>query len=110
MLKAKNLPKSLNDACKESGVQREVILHYIEKQWVHAGENSGWQDEDIRRAHLIVELQHDFGVNDEAVPIILHLIDQLHAMQRVLKRLDLEDVADITLKTQGAFRNHSGKL
>jgi chaperone modulatory protein CbpM len=59
-------------------------------------------DEDIRRAHLIVELQRDFGVNDDAIPIILHLIDQLHAMQRVLKRLDLENVAELTLKRRSS--------
>lgn len=102
MPKTSTLAKSLNEACQESGVQREIILSYVEKQWIHSGEDTGqqknqWMDEDIRRAHLIVELQRDFGVNDEAVPIILHLIDQLHAMHRVLKRLDLENIADISL-------------
>jgi len=95
---ARAVAKDLNAACEESGVQREVILRYVEKQWIHSGEETGWMDEDIRRAHLIVELQRDFGVNDDAIPIILHLIDQLHAMQRVLKRLDLENVAELSLK------------
>ncbi|MFL5813955.1 MAG: chaperone modulator CbpM [Bdellovibrionia bacterium] len=94
----KTMPKNLNEACSESGVNREVILSYVEKQWIHATEETGWMDEDIRRAHLIIELQRDFGVNDEAVPIILHLIDQLHAMHRTLKKLDLEKIADISLK------------
>jgi chaperone modulatory protein CbpM len=107
MPKANTLAKSLNEACQESGVQREVILSYVEKQWIHSTEDTGqekdhWMDEDIRRAHLIVELQRDFGVNDEAVPIILHLIDQLHAMHRVLKRLDLEHIAEISLKPRSS--------
>jgi chaperone modulatory protein CbpM len=94
----KNLTKNLKEACQASGVKREVFLSYVEKQWIHSTEESGWLDEDIRRAHLIVELQQDFGVNDEAVPIILHLIDQLHAMHRTLKKLDLENIADLSLK------------
>jgi chaperone modulatory protein CbpM len=107
MPKTSTLAKNLSEACQESGVQREVILSYVEKQWIHSAEDAGrlkdrWMDEDIRRAHLIVELQRDFGVNDEAVPIILHLIDQLHAMHRVLKRLDLEHIADISLKPRSS--------
>jgi chaperone modulatory protein CbpM len=96
-MKENLMKKNLDDVCKESGIRRELILSFVEKQWIHSGEEAGWQDEDVRRAHLIVELQHDLGVNDEAVPIILHLIDQLHAMQRVLRRLDLENVAELSI-------------
>jgi chaperone modulatory protein CbpM len=92
--------KSLDKVCEESGVRREIFLEYVQKEWIRTSPSSEWEDEDVRRAHLIVELQHDFGVNDEAVPIILHLIDQLHAMHRVLRRLDLENVAEISLRTK----------
>lgn len=34
--------------------------------------------EDIARMLLIRDLKEDFGVNDESIPVILYLIDQLH--------------------------------
>jgi chaperone modulatory protein CbpM len=92
--------KSLDKVCEESGVKRDVFLRYVQREWIRSSPSSEWEDEDIRRAHLIVELQNDFGVNDEAVPIILHLLDQLHAMHRVLRRLDLENVAEISLRSK----------
>jgi chaperone modulatory protein CbpM len=42
-------------------------------------------DEDLARAALIRELLDEMGVNDESVPIILHLIDQLHVLRRELR-------------------------
>ncbi len=48
---------------------------------------------DIARARLIHDLKKNIGVNDEAVPLILDLIDQLHglrrAMRHMVKRRDL---------------------
>lgn len=38
-------------------------------------------EEDLARAKLIRELQEVFGVNDEAIPIILHLLDQLYFLK-----------------------------
>jgi chaperone modulatory protein CbpM len=32
-------------------------------------------------------LKHDLGVNDEAVPIILDLIDQVHGLRRAVREL-----------------------
>ncbi|MGZ3709967.1 MAG: chaperone modulator CbpM, partial [Bdellovibrionota bacterium] len=59
----------------ERFVTRCVELHWIEPK---SGTESGLDEEDLARILLIQELQSDFGVNDEAVPIILHLLDQLH--------------------------------
>jgi chaperone modulatory protein CbpM len=39
----------------------------------------------MARAQLIHDLRHDFGVNDEAVPLILDLIDQVHGLRRLLR-------------------------
>ena len=33
------------------------------------------------------DLQADFGVNDEGVGVILHLVDQLYGMRRTLMEL-----------------------
>jgi chaperone modulatory protein CbpM len=40
---------------------------------------------DLARVQLIKDLKVDFGVNDEGVAIILHLIDQLHGLRCLLR-------------------------
>ena len=46
-----------------------------------------FSDMDVARAHLIRDLKGDFGVNDEGVDIILHLVDQLHGLRRAFAQL-----------------------
>jgi len=72
-----------------------LLVEFIEHRWIEPSQGAGGSldDEDLARARLIMELRRDFGVNDEAIPIILHLVDELHALRRWARRraLDLED-------------------
>ena len=65
-------------------VQRWVASGWLEPQ--RSGDDDGFSEVDIARAHLICDLQR-MGVNDEGVPVILDLIDQLHGLRRVLREL-----------------------
>ena len=63
--------------------------------WVEAGWLTPRRDEnaddfsetDLARAQLIRDLQHDMGVNEEGIPIILDLIDQVHGLRRMLREV-----------------------
>ena len=63
--------------------------------WVEAGWLMPRRDEaahdftdaDVARARLIHDLQHDMGVNAEAIPIILDLVDQVHGLRRMLREV-----------------------
>ncbi len=81
---------TLVQAAQCCGISMEVLARFVSLQWICPAESqdSGFDHEDIARARLIHELQEVFGVNDEAVPIILHLLDQLHLLQSELKRAD----------------------
>jgi chaperone modulatory protein CbpM len=46
-----------------------------------------FSDVDLARAQLIRDLRDDFGVNDEAVSVILHLVDQMHGLRRSMQEL-----------------------
>ncbi len=67
----------------------------VVEAWVEAGwlvprrdeETADFSDADLARAHLIRDLQHDMGVNEEAIPIILDLIDQVHGLRRMLREV-----------------------
>jgi chaperone modulatory protein CbpM len=44
-------------------------------------------DEDLARIRLIRDLKEDFGVNDEGMSIILHLLDQLNRIHLEIDHL-----------------------
>jgi len=50
-----------------------------------------FSDVDLARAQLIHDLREDFGVNDEGISVILHLIDQMHGLRRSVREL-LDDM------------------
>jgi chaperone modulatory protein CbpM len=73
-------------------VDEHFIYYCIEKEWiVPADTGKKYLDmEDISRILLIRDLKEDFGVNDESIPIILHLVDQLNWSQaRVRQYLEI---------------------
>jgi chaperone modulatory protein CbpM len=63
--------------------------------WIEAGwlvprrdqDAVDFSDADLARARLIHDLQGDMGVNEEAIPIILDLIDQVHGLRRKLREV-----------------------
>src|SRR5919204_6272872 len=46
-----------------------------------------FSDVDLARVQLIRDLREDFGVNDEGVSVILHLIDQMHGLRQSMQGL-----------------------
>ena len=60
-----------------TGLDRTHIVMFIEREWVSPPERDVLDEEDVARIRLIRELQEDFGANDDAIPLILHLVDQL---------------------------------
>ena len=70
----------ISEAAYRCNVATEDIVQFISHEWVqpHDFENLLLDEDDIARILLIVDLRNQMGVNDEGVPIILHLIDQLN--------------------------------
>jgi chaperone modulatory protein CbpM len=75
-------------------ILRARIDAKVLNEWVEAGllaphQNSTAQrfsEVDLARAQLIRDLQN-LGVNDEGIPIVLDLVDQLHGVRRALREL-----------------------
>jgi chaperone modulatory protein CbpM len=68
----------------------QTLEFWIDQQWLIPDQTSAemsFSDTDVARAHLIRDLKGDFGVNDEGVDVILHLVDQLHGLRRALEQL-----------------------
>lgn len=82
--------KSMNihEIIQSYELSETFIVECIQSEWIVPCdcEKNLLDDEDIARLMLIRDLKRDFGVNDESVPIILHLVDQIHALQARVKQ------------------------
>jgi chaperone modulatory protein CbpM len=73
-----------------SGLQVQTLDLWLEQQWLvpeRTSAGTDFSDMDVARAWLIRDLKTDFGVNDEGVDVLLHLVDQLHGLRRALEQL-----------------------
>jgi chaperone modulatory protein CbpM len=70
----------------QARIDAKVLSQWIAAGWLmpHRTETAQvFSEVDLARAHLVHDLQ-ELGVNDEGIPIILDLIDQLHGVRRLL--------------------------
>ncbi|MCW2286480.1 chaperone modulatory protein CbpM [Rhodoblastus acidophilus] len=76
-----------------SGIDGQMLEFWLEQQWLipqDGPDGPAFSDGDVARAHFILDLKRDFGVNDEGVGLVLHLVDQLHGMRRAFALLKNE--------------------
>jgi len=79
-----------------------ALEDWIEAGWLlprDNGEGRRFSEVDLARVRLIRDLR-ELGVNDDAVPVILHLIDQLHGLRRALRGV----LSDMAAQSEGATR------
>jgi chaperone modulatory protein CbpM len=76
-----------------SGIEVRKLEFWLEQRWLipeATDVGAGFTDREVARARLIQDLETDFGVNNEGIDIILHLIDQLHGMRRAFAHLQAD--------------------
>ena len=68
----------------------ETLHRWIAHGWVAAAEHDGsyvFEEVDVARVRLICDLVYDIEMDEESLPVVLSLLDQLHDARRVLKRM-----------------------
>ena len=68
-------------------LDRATLSIFIEEEWIvpaRADRELAFTEVDVARAILIRDLKEKMGVNDEGLGVILHLLDQMHALRRAL--------------------------
>lgn len=71
----------------ESGIDAATLEQWFAREWITPPLGNGRTvigEIDAARAVFIRELGSDFGVNDEGIEVVLHLVDQVHALRRAL--------------------------
>ncbi|HEX7389595.1 MAG TPA: chaperone modulator CbpM [Acidiphilium sp.] len=69
---------------------RQDLERWIENHWVRPDRDSGhyvFREIDIARVRLIRELRDDLQVNEDALPVVLSLLDQLYDLRRRMAEL-----------------------
>ncbi len=60
---------------------------FIQREWVCPSAEDCLDQEDLARIELIQDIRQRFEANDEAVSLILHLMDQLYYLRAQLRKL-----------------------
>ena len=69
------------------------------QRWIAEGHVRGeaaegtlcFREIDVERVRLILELRDELAVNDDALPVVLSLLDQLYALRRRLRELGIPE-------------------
>ena len=72
-------------------VDRVELMQWIEAGWVTPErpepEEPRFSDLDVARVCLICDLRHDLAVEEETMPLVLSLLDQIYALRRQMNAL-----------------------
>jgi chaperone modulatory protein CbpM len=73
-----------------AGLRVETLHVWIERGWLTPGRDRGgysFREIDVARVRLIREFSSELDIGDDAMDVILPLLDQLHGLRRQLHRL-----------------------
>ena len=72
------------------GLEEAELVAWIERRWVRAEPAPGgylFREVDLARVRLIVEIRRECAVDDEALELVLSLLDQVYRLRRQLRAL-----------------------
>ena len=73
-----------------AGLDRAEVEGWIAQHLLRPTRDGGawlFGDIDVARLHLIQELRHELRLEEDALPVVLRLMDQLYDARRRLRRL-----------------------
>ncbi|HEY4135053.1 MAG TPA: chaperone modulator CbpM [Alphaproteobacteria bacterium] len=91
------MPFTFEDMLTRSKLERRVLTAWIEEGWVapaRDGEGYSFDEVDAARVGFIVELTQELAIGEEAVPVVLSLVDQLNALHITVRKV-LEAIEDL---------------
>src|SRR5258708_210063 len=96
--------RSLQYVATEIGVTVEDLSGWVERRWVlpvRSGKDFAFDAADRARIRMILDFHRDLAIDDEAMPVVLALLDRLHAARAQLRNV-LRGVAELPESAQTA--------
>src|SRR5437870_6231512 len=82
---------SLEDLLRRhTALDRREVVAWVENRWVlPERRDKTWifHDVDVARVELILEIRQEFAIEDDALSLVLGLLDQVYDLRRQLGRL-----------------------
>jgi chaperone modulatory protein CbpM len=69
-------------------LQESELRRWIEERWVRPEDGAQgyvFHEVDVARVRLIYELRYDLAIDEEAMPVVLQLLDQVYGLRRRLR-------------------------
>ena len=73
-----------------AGLDRREVTRWVDNRWVlpeRRGQTWVFHEIDVARVELIIEVRQEFAIDDEALSLVLGLLDQVYDLRRQLGRL-----------------------
>jgi chaperone modulatory protein CbpM len=74
-----------------SGLKRQDLERWIANAWVRPDKAAGgyvFREIDVARARLILEMRDEMEISEDALPVVLSLLDQLYDLRRQMRDLN----------------------
>jgi chaperone modulatory protein CbpM len=75
-----------------AALEIEVLDRWIELGWIvptRSPDGPTFDDAEAARVQLVCDLVYDLEIDEESLPVILSLLDQLHDARRLLRTLSI---------------------
>jgi chaperone modulatory protein CbpM len=72
------------------GVEAAEVERWVARGWVVPESEEGavvFGEVDVARVRLIAEIRRDCEIDEETIPVVLGLLDQVYALRRGLKEI-----------------------
>jgi chaperone modulatory protein CbpM len=81
---------NLDEMLARTRLERGQLVAWIEEGWVVPSRDDNgfvFDDIDAARVNFICELVRDMMIGEEAIPVVLSLVDQINALRTTLKQV-----------------------
>jgi len=85
---------------------------WVERHWIrpqHEGGGYLFSEADVARLELICDLRQDLALDDEAMPVVLSLLDSVYGLRRRLRVL-AEAIGHLPPEARNLLRDELRKL
>jgi len=76
--------------CRILQIESSTLQMWVEERWIIPGSSSqarSYEDVDLARGRLILDLIESMGVNHAGVDVVIELVDQVHSLRERMRLL-----------------------
>ena len=96
--------------CRLLRIETTTLKVWVEERWIVPGgtaEAAAFEEADVARGRLILDLIQDMGVNQEGVDVVIDLVDQVNTLRErmalMMEAIRQQD-ADVQRRLHQALR------